>query len=827
MHTSHLIRLAILSPLALFASPFASAQSTVAPAAATLRSQDVMEVLSQPELSLPALDDQIMIELPFEGNTWTLDLVRSSQRAESFTLQVVGSDGVAVTISAPAPLTFRGIVRELPDWRVAASLEPDGLTAMILPADGDALFVEPASRYEAATPSGRHLIYRQMASPIAGACGTLDLQAATPQQPPATSAMGGNDCFREADLAVDIDVEYYQAQGSSTANVMAALDARLNAVNAIYARDVQVRNLLSHVLIRTAQPDPYTSFDPGTLLDEFRAEWNGPQSGVTRDMAHLITGRDLNGGVIGLAWVSVVCNLSFAYGWSQWTFSFATEVTILGHELGHNWSAPHCLDESCVLMCGGCHEFGPKTAKRIRNYARNAACLVDGPGEVSPIAPRADDDSVEVFTSALINVLANDVDGNCDTVSIDSFDTVSANGGVIALSPGTGPGGRDELSYSAPLGYEGLDTFTYVAGDGTGLTDGASVSVRIDDGITELVLHYKLDETSGTLAQDSSVSGLDGTYWDSPALGQAGAATGTNTAVGFDGNSQRVRFQNGWPMDGLDRNFTVSAWVRPDSIGGIQRILANDGSWGFGLNGDDLFFTTFGIQDYQVNTSIQSGVWHHVAMMFTSSHFVRFFVDGNFVGTVIGNAPADAASDGWYLATLNNSSEFLDGAIDDLQVYDGELTGNELQWLFENPGSVISSCPSPTIYCSTAPNSAGSGAQIGYGGSSSITADDLLLTVTACPTSQFGIFYYAQNPIQQAFGDGFRCAAGSVNRLALLTTNILGEASQPLDYGNPPTPAGLITPGSTWLFQFWFRDPAGPGGTGFNLSDGLEVEFCN
>ena len=46
-----------------------------------------------------------------------------------------------------------------------------------------------------------------------------------------------------------------------------------------------------------------------------------------------------------------------------------------------------------------------------------------------------------------------------------------------------------------------------------------------------------------------------------------------------------------------------------------------------------------------------------------------------------------------------------------------------------------------------------------------------------------------------------------------------------LDYTNPPQAAGQITVGSTWNFQFRYRDPAA-GGAYFNLSDGLEITFC-
>lgn len=78
------------------------------------------------------------------------------------------------------------------------------------------------------------------------------------------------------------------------------------------------------------------------------------------------------------------------------------------------------------------------------------------------------------------------------------------------------------------------------------------------------------------------------------------------------------------------------------------------------------------------------------------------------------------------------------------------------------------------------------------------------------------------------FGNGFRCVgAGSLQffRLGPFQIDAFGVATDPADFTSPPSPLGQITGGSTWSFQFWFRDPQG-GGAFFNLSDGLRATFC-
>ncbi|MFT4538569.1 MAG: hypothetical protein ACI835_001005 [Planctomycetota bacterium] len=129
-------------------------------------------------------------------------------------------------------------------------------------------------------------------------------------------------------------------------------------------------------------------------------------------------------------------------------------------------------------------------------------------------------------------------------------------------------------------------------------------------------------------------------------------------------------------------------------------------------------------------------------------------------------------------------------------------------------------------YCQTAPNSVGSGATIWYTGSSSVAANDLMLRAQGLPAQQFGIFYYGPNQLNAPFGEGFRCVGGSTTRLPVLSSNNAGNVNYAIDNTNLPPTAGAIIPGAVWNFQFWYRDPAG-GGTSYNLTDALEMTFCN
>jgi hypothetical protein len=132
--------------------------------------------------------------------------------------------------------------------------------------------------------------------------------------------------------------------------------------------------------------------------------------------------------------------------------------------------------------------------------------------------------------------------------------------------------------------------------------------------------------------------------------------------------------------------------------------------------------------------------------------------------------------------------------------------------------------PVGTRYCTAAANSTGLGARIGAIGSTSVAANDVTLYVDRAPFNKAGLFYFGPAQAQVPFGNGFRCVGGGTRRLGpAILTNGQGVALRTVDLTASPA-AGVILPGVTSNFQFWYRDPDA-GGASFNLSDAVSVTW--
>lgn len=109
----------------------------------------------------------------------------------------------------------------------------------------------------------------------------------------------------------------------------------------------------------------------------------------------------------------------------------------------------------------------------------------------------------------LPTLFANDKEFLNDTFSLDTFDTVSQQGGKVWVrSDGS-------FTYLPPAGFKGVDTFTYTVVDSAGLTGAAKVSMTID----ALVWYVDQDAPSNGDGRSTSpfrslapLNGIDGDH---------------------------------------------------------------------------------------------------------------------------------------------------------------------------------------------------------------------------------------------------------------------------------------------------------------------------
>jgi hypothetical protein len=159
---------------------------------------------------------------------------------------------------------------------------------------------------------------------------------------------------RVVTISTDADPEWFRKYGDQSNAVIASI---INTAEAVYNRQLGLRFRIvrQHVY---ADASPYTSSEPGALLSAFTRNPENVSNLSTNpasfhddvDLKHLFTGKDIDGSVIGIAYIGVVCAVpSLSYGITQ-AYLDAANPGIFAHELGHNFGANHDSSDRSGMM---------------------------------------------------------------------------------------------------------------------------------------------------------------------------------------------------------------------------------------------------------------------------------------------------------------------------------------------------------------------------------------------------------------------------------------------------------------------------------------------
>jgi len=210
-----------------------------------------------------------------------------------------------------------------------------------------------------------------------------------------------------------------------------------------------------------------------------------------------------------------------------------------------------------------------------------------------------------------------------------------------------------------------------------------------------LVGHWKLDETSGTTAADSSGNGHNGTLVNmDPATDWVTGQIGN--ALALDGTDDHVTLPIGSVIGSLT-NCTIATWVNWSGGSSWQRI------WEFGSNTNVYMFLTpnngstgalrFAITrtgsagENQTTSSavLPSDGWHHVAVTIDAdNHTHSLYLDGNRVAqnTSATLKPSDLGSTTRNrLGRSQTSDPYFNGLLDDVRIYNYSMNAEEVAQL--------------------------------------------------------------------------------------------------------------------------------------------------
>lgn len=281
----------------------------------------------------------------------------------------------------------------------------------------------------------------------------------------------------------------------------------------------------------------------------------------------------------------------------------------------------------------------------------------------------------------------------------------SASSGVTSSTP-TSPAVTTTVDGCLILRLGAFDDCNITV-DSPGLSGHSPITMDSSSSLSGGPLGYwKLDESSGTSAADSSGNGNNGTLHNmsSPGCWVSGKIS---NALKFDGSNDYVSLPVGSIIGSLT-NCTIALWVYWNGASSTnwQRV------WDFGTgttynmylttrnqySGTPFFAITTASYSAEERTTAPSalttGVWHHIAVTIDAgNHIHSLYIDGSLVAqnTSGSHVPSDLGNttNNWLgqsqYYSVNNDPYFY-GNLDDLRIYNRVLSAAEMLSLYQWTG---------------------------------------------------------------------------------------------------------------------------------------------
>jgi hypothetical protein len=292
---------------------------------------------------------------------------------------------------------------------------------------------------------------------------------------------------------------------------------------------------------------------------------------------------------------------------------------------------------------------------------------------------------------------------------------ITANIGVISLT--SLGAARRPGDYAVVLDVNGDGIYettdrTIDPCDGT-IAVGSSCEDNLDAGVAA---YWPLDESYPGAGALELEGGHDGSYVGSP-IPQAGKVGG---ALGFDGSTNYVRVPNHPDLEVGTEDFSLSGWVYPTAISGINSIVdMRSATRGYHVALADGKLTgqlddANGFANYQSSAVVPTGEWTHFVMSVArgSNTGLKIYLNGQLDSSHDPTAHAGDLTSGADLLIGGHSTAptagFV-GALDEIVLWDSAMSAGDVSALYQ-AGRVGQACPDSAVATTMVP---GGGASSG------------------------------------------------------------------------------------------------------------------
>ncbi|RLB86551.1 MAG: hypothetical protein DRH10_10265, partial [Deltaproteobacteria bacterium] len=253
---------------------------------------------------------------------------------------------------------------------------------------------------------------------------------------------------------------------------------------------------------------------------------------------------------------------------------------------------------------------------------------------------------------------------------------------------------NDGYNVSSDSGYHQVFSgFSYPSDLDVDRRDGSCWVVdRNNDRVVKLTKHIPDGyNTSCTYSPDNTPNGHDGCLYGNAKLDTGKSGFGNGLVL--DGYGDYVQIPDS--QDFRMNSFTMEAWIKPASFGGIRTIMgkvSQGKDFALVLNGDKISILVYsgGRKYISASDAAVADQWYHVASVYDAdSGNLQLYIDGNLIAE--GEYTPDTSNtDPLRIGSSYCCGEYFNGMIDDIRIWnvartqteinngkDSELTGTE------------------------------------------------------------------------------------------------------------------------------------------------------